>query len=209
MQQVNLFLATTRTRRNLLDARSAGIALLTIGAALLVMWGFALWQLHGMRSELALLREQRAAQEALTEAQNAQLDALSEEELEQLATRLTAENAAKAQALMVLRSESASTASFSARLAALAERHVDGVWLDHLTLGADRNAMSLSGGTLTPDLVPVYLQSLAGDPALSGGQIDNFVIDRPAEPDPRLAPHLRFRAATHEMPEPPDPAAES
>ncbi len=209
LQQVNLFQAAARPSRDLLNARSAGFGLLTIGAALLVMWGFALWQLHGMRAELTALHDRQAAQEALEEAQTAQLDSLSQEELEQLATRLTAEISAKSQALAMLKSESANAAAFSARMAALAQRHVAGVWLDHLTLGARRDTMSLSGGTLTPDLVPLYLQSLANDPALSGGQIDNFVIDRPTEPDPHLAPHLRFRAATRDLPEPPSSPEES
>lgn len=209
MQQVNLFQAAARPTRNLLDARSAGIGLATIGSALLAMWGFALWQLQGMRAELALLHDQLAAQEAMAEAQNAQLDALSQEELDALAMRLTAEISAKSQALSVLNAEGGNPAAFSSRLAALSARHVNGVWLDHLTLGSRRDTMSLSGGALSPDLVPAYLQSLAQDPALQGGAIDNFVIDRPADANPRLAPHLRFRAATGELPVPPEDPAES
>jgi hypothetical protein len=162
-----------------------------------------------MRAELALLHDQLAAQEALAEAQNAQLDALSQEELDALAMRLTAEVAAKSQALSLLNAETGNPAAFSARLAALSARHVNGVWLDHLTLGSRRDTMSLSGGALTPDLVPLYLQSLAQDPALQGGAIDNFVIDRPADANPRLAPHLRFRAATGALPVPPEDPAES
>ena len=44
-----------------------------------------------------------------------------------------------------------------------------------------------------------YLQSLAADPALSGGEIDNFVIDRPEPGSKRAATHLRFRAATRAL----------
>lgn len=201
-QQVNLYQPATRPGQKLLAARSAALGLLAISTALLALWGFGLWQLHGLRTAVAVVRDQRAAQEAMEAAQTAQLGSLSQEELDQLATELAAAVASKSQALTLLQTETASSAAFSARLAALAARHIDGLWLDHVTLGARRDTMSLSGGALTPDLVPLYLQSLASDPALSGGQIDNFVIDRPTEPDPHLAPHLRFRAATRDLPVP-------
>ena len=56
--------------------------------------------------------------------------------------------------------------------------------------GATVESVSLSGSTLSPDVVPRYLRSLAADPALKGGQIDEFVIEKsPGPPDvPRRTP---------------------
>ena len=62
--------------------------------------------------------------------------------------------------------------------------------------------MSLSGSALTPDLVPRYLQSLAGDPALRGGEIDSFVIDRSPPSSQRSVSQLHFHAATRALPAP-------
>src|SRR6185369_13529064 len=84
--------------------------------------------------------------------------------------------------------------SFAARLEGLARQHVEGVWLDHLTLGGTANALSLSGTTVNPTLVPEYLHNLAADPALRGAQIDEFVIEQPS-PKSVQASGLRFRAS--------------
>jgi hypothetical protein len=69
-------------------------------------------------------------------------------------------------------------AGFSTRLRAFGMRHIDGIWLDRLTLGSTVQAVSVSGSTLSPDVVPRYLRSLAADPALKGGQIDEFIIEK-------------------------------
>jgi len=210
IQQVNLYQPVWRAPV-LLTARSAGVAMLTIVVALLGMWGFAWWQLHGMRSEAEVARMQGEARRRLEAVRMADLDSLSPEELEQKITALDASVAVKTRAIQTLDTEAASSADFSERLAALSRRHVDGVWLEHLTLGSSRDSMSLTGAALAPDLVPRYLQSLADDPALSGGEIDNFVIDRPEPGVKHGAAHLRFRASTRALqpaaaPEAADPA---
>lgn len=206
MQQVNLHQPVWRAPA-MLTARSAGTAMLVIVAALLCMWGYAWWQLHGMRREAELARTQSEARRQLEAVRMADLDALAPEELEQRIAYLDAAVAVKLRAVQTLGAEAAGSAEFSERLAALSRRHLEGVWLEQLTLGARRDAMSLTGAALAPDLVPRYLQSLAADPALHGGEIDNFIIDRPGVDGARSAPHLRFRAGTRALqPSPPVPA---
>ena len=81
----------------------------------------------------------------------------------------------------------------------LGARHIDGIWLDRLTLGATVESVSVSGSTLSPEVVPRYLRSLAADPALKGGQIDEFVIEKAPS-------RLMFRAGHQGLviPEKPD-----
>lgn len=198
IQQVNLHQPVWRAPA-LLTARSAGIAMLAITVALMGMWGFAWWQLHGMRREAELARTQGEARRRLEAVRMAELEALSPEELEQRISALDASVAVKTRAIQTLEVEAAGNADFAERLAALSRRHLDGVWLEQLTLGSNRDAMSLTGAALTPDLVPRYLQSLAADPALSGGAIDNFIIDRPEPGAKRGTGYLRFRAATRAL----------
>jgi hypothetical protein len=198
IQQVNLYQPVWRAPA-ILTAKSASLSMLAITAALLCMWGFAWWQLHGMRREADLARTQGEARRRLEAVRMADLDALSPEELDRTIATLDAGVAVKARAIQMLEAEAAGAANFSERLAALSRRHLDGVWLEQLTLGSGRDAMSLTGAALAPDLVPRYLQSLAADPALSGGEIDNFVIDRPEPGSKHGAVHLRFRAATRAL----------
>jgi hypothetical protein len=76
-------------------------------------------------------------------------------------------------------------------------RHVDGIWLDRLTMGSAVQSIAVSGSTLSPESVPRYLRSLAVDPALRGGRIDDFVIEQPRLEDGKRVPgagRLSFRA---------------
>ena len=101
----------------------------------------------------------------------------------------------KTRALALLNSESTrQPAGFSTRLRAFGARHIDGIWLDRLTLGATVESVSVSGSTLSPEVVPRYLRSLAADPALKGGQIDEFVIEK--APSRRSRRWRSFQAAT-------------
>lgn len=197
-QQVNLHQPVWRAPA-VLTARSAAIALVAILTALLGMWGFGWWQLHGMRREAELARAQGEARRQLEAVRMADLEALTPEELEKRIASLDASVTVKQRAVQLLVAEAAKAADFSGRLAALSRRHLDGVWLEQLTLGASSDAMSLTGAALAPDLVPRYLQSLADDPALRGGEIDNFIIDRPSTEAKHSASHLRFRAATRAL----------
>jgi hypothetical protein len=202
MQQINLHQPVTRRAQGTLSAHGAAGALLAIALALVAMWGFASWQLHGMRSELLLAHTQLDAQVAMQAAQVARFEALSQEDLDRLIASLETEIAAKSRALLLVQSEKRKGASFSERLAALSRQHVEGVWLDRLTLGPGSDAMGLSGSALTPDLVPRYLKSLAADPALRGGVIDSFIIDRPADAKAQVPARLQFRAGTRALPAP-------
>jgi hypothetical protein len=142
-----------------------------------------------------VVRNQLAAQEAMSAAQGPELQALDDEQLNALIARLDAQIATKTRAMSLLASESsASGHGFSARLRAFGERHIDGIWLDHLTLGADVGSVSISGSTMAPDSVPRYLRSLAADPALKGGQIDEFIIEKPVKGKSAAAGRLTFKA---------------
>ena len=55
-------------------------------------------------------------------------------------------------------------------------------------------SVSISGSTVSPDFVPRYLRSLAQDPALKGGQIDDFIIEKPDAKKKAQGGRLSFRA---------------
>ena len=148
-----------------------------VGATLFGLWGFAWWQVDKMQDAVQVVRNQQAAQSAMSAAQGPQLDALTDEELTALLQQLGDSVDSKSRAMALLASESRN--GFSSRLRAFGTRHIDGIWLDRLMLGADVEAVSVSGSTMSPDFVPRYLRSLAQDPALKGGKIDEFVIEKP------------------------------
>ena len=179
MQEVNLYQPVSKGVRGVLSASSTRAILILVCATLSGLWGFAYWQVGRLETAAQLVRNQQRAQAALSAAQGPQLGGLSDEQLEALLTRLTDDVDSKTRALALLHSESTTQpAGFSTRLRAFGTRHIDGIWLDRLTLGSTVESVSLSGSTLSPDVVPRYLRSLAADPALKGGQIDEFIIEK-------------------------------
>lgn len=211
MQEINLYQPVSKGVRGALSASSSRATLLLIAVTLSAIWGIASWQVDHLRKAASAVRAQQQAQAAMTAAAGPQLDALSDEEIEALVAKLSASVETKSRAMALLAGESASHAAFSARLRAFGTRHIEGIWLEHLTFGAGAESISLSGSTLAPEFVPRYLKSLAADPALKGGQIDEFVIEKPV-PDKNSGKHasadgrLTFKAG-HRGLEPRDLAA--
>ncbi len=206
MQEVNLYQPVSKGVRGALSATSTATTFGIVALALAGLWGFAWWQVNTLRDAAEVVRNQQAAQAAMSAAQGPQLDGLSDEELQALVTRLNASIESKSRALSMLASET-SSAGFSARLRAFGTRHIDGIWLDRLTLGASVRSVSVSGSTLSPDSVPRYLRSLAQDPALKGGEIDDFIIEQPAGKKSG-AGRLTFRAGQRGLVVPSPAAAE-
>lgn len=205
MQEINLYQPVSKGVRGMLSARSTGIVFAVIGATLVALWGFAWWQLDKLRDAAQVVRNQQQAQAAMAAAQGPQLDALSDEQLEALIQQLAASVDGKSRAMDLLaRESSGGLYGFSSRLRAFGERHIEGIWLDRLMMGANVDAVSVSGTTLSPDSVPRYLRSLAQDPALKGGKIDEFVIEKPhrKDADGNLIPtggRLSFSAGKREL----------
>jgi hypothetical protein len=195
MQEINLYQPVSKGVRGMLSASSTGTVFAIVGATLLGLWGFGWWQLDKLNDAVQVVRNQQQAQAAMVAAQGPQLDALTDEELEALITQLANSVDSKSRALAILGDETSGRAKgFSARLRAFGTRHIDGIWLDRLTFGSNVASVSVSGSTNSPESVPLYLRSLAADPALKGGQIDDFIIEKPSHRKAPGAGRLTFKA---------------
>jgi hypothetical protein len=206
VQDINLYQPKSKGVRGALSASSTATTFGIVAATLLGLWGFAFWQVEQLRGAAEVVRNQQAAQAAMSAAQGPQLDGLSDEELQALVSELGTSVANKSRALQLLASETYGY-GFSGRLRAFGTRHIDGVWLDRLTFGPTVKSVSVSGSTLSPDSVPRYLRSLAQDPALKGGEIDDFVIEKPVDKK-AVGGRLSFRAGQRGLLVP-APSAES
>ena len=205
MQEINLYQPVSKGVRGMLSARSTSMVFGIVGVTLAGLWGFAWWQVDKMRDAAQVVRNQQAAQAAMAAAQGPQLDGLSDEELDQLIKTLDDAVYSKSCAVDTLADESRSgVPGFSTRLRAFGQRHIDGIWLDRLMLGPKVEYVSVSGSALSPDVVPRYLRSLAQDPALKGGKIDQFLIEKPKRKDEEGKPtafkgNLSFTAGHVEL----------
>jgi len=188
-QQINLYQPIFREERKALAASSVGVGLTLLIAGLTVVSIYAKRRVAELEITVQALREQTDQQQAQL-AQAAELTAKRAQpvDLEARIKQMGMTVGERERALQVLESGAAGqTAGFAARLEALARRHVAGIWLDGMKLSGTGPSMLLQGATVNPDLVPLYLSSLAADAVLAGTRFDEFVIQR-AEPSQQQSP---------------------
>lgn len=205
-QQINLYQPIFRAQRKLFSSRVVGAALAAVIATLTGIYAYGHWQVASLTEQVVALRkEQQANDTRMTSLGTLQSARTNTKPIEDKTAALSSELALRTRALHLLQGGAAGqTTGFAARLEALARGHVDGLWLDHVILASENSAMSLSGATLNPALVPRYLQGLSAQASLVGTRFDEFVIEgemnkaEPATAKPTTAPTgaLRFRAGS-------------
>ena len=200
-QQINLHQPIFRRERK---SFSATMVVTTLGVVAIALTGFAVYTARGverLQTEVAQLTEQQAKQqEQLLKVGELHSRHARRSDAEVRVKTLTTTLSERTQALHVLQSGAAGqTSGFAARMEALARRHVDGLWIDALAMSGTQSAMSISGGSVDADIVPVYLRSLSSESVLSGTRFDDFVIERP-ESEKSSARTVRFRAGSKSLP---------
>jgi hypothetical protein len=181
-QQINLYQPIFSREHKQLSAVTLVSVLGVVVVTLLGASFYANRRVGELAQQVEVMRERAAQQEQMV-AQMGELQASrgNSAEIEARVKQLTETVAARKRALDVLQAGAAGqTVGFAARLEALARRHVEGLWIDNLVLSGTNGSMTLQGATLDADTVPVYLQGLAHERALTGTRFDDFVIERPA-----------------------------
>jgi Tfp pilus assembly protein PilN len=196
-QQVNLHQPIFRRERKTLSAITVAMTLGVVAVALTMFSLYTARDVGRLQTEVAQLTEQQQKQQAqLAKVGETLSRQTSRADVEARVKALTATLSERTQALQVLQSGAAGqTSGFASRMEALARRHVYGLWIEGLAMSGTRSTMSISGGSVDADIVPVYLRSLSGEAVLSGTRFDDFVIERPDK-----GSRVRFRAGSKSLP---------
>ena len=187
-QQVNLFQAKFQRQLTVASALMLTKLLGLVLLALIAVYGYQRWQLAGLEQQLADLDAQHSLAEQKLSIASAQ------HPLPQKSKGLESEVATMAEQLeqrndLVVALQSGrygAPEGFSGYLEALARQHVEGTWLTRVYLGAGGSAVGISGGTLAPELVPVYLQRLASEKVFAGKTFGSLEMTRPVEQPGRV-----------------------
>ncbi len=181
MQHVNLYQGEFRPRRDPTDALHLALALLVVVVLLLLISGYQAWQAQRAQQRLSQARaQQQAAQTRTDELRTAlqqarQSDSGAQTEGEQLRR----EYAAKQRLLGFLDDGPlAADAGFSGHLQGLAERVVDGVWLERIQLAQGGRRIRLDGHARQPDQIPAFMASLGRAAAYSGRKFRTLRVER-------------------------------
>lgn len=188
-QQINLYNAAFRPKRELLTAQSLAIA--TLAAALLVGVA-ATWARFDARARATELAAAQAAQKSAQE----RLDAARRlAEMRKPSAVLQAELAEK-KALLAMRGEVLAVlqdgmgdkggVGFSEYLRGLGRQMVSGLWLTGFAVSAGGADMSLRGRALDKSLLPDYVRRLNAEKAFAGKSFAGLRMD--ARQDGAAAP---------------------
>lgn len=179
MQNLNLYQidapqsAGPRPRQMLL-----GLAVLA--CLLAVHGGWTAWHSHAGAQALAQA-EQRSRQveaELLARQANFQEPQLDARLSEQLSELESGNQRLKLLADHLLSLEARHRQGFAPLLAGLADQHIDGLWLTRIHLRDGGRQMRLEGLAQEQTLLPRYLASLSGSPALQGREFAELQVRR-------------------------------
>jgi hypothetical protein len=180
-QQINLYQPALGQTRQALSATTFAIGLVIVLTGLIAFTIHAQIGVNRLNAQVELLRAQSSQQQdVLTQLSETAPDNTKRNESQKRIAKLTADLKARQRAVEVLRDGGAGQAiGFAPRMEALARKHTEGVWLEHMQLSGVSGAMTLSGVAMNPSSVPQYLQTLSSEQALAGTLFDEFVIERP------------------------------
>src|ERR1044072_4013462 len=203
-QQINLHQPIFRRERKTLSAITVATTLGVVAVGLTAFSLYTARSVERLQSEVAELTAQQAKQqEQMAKVGELFSQQARRSDVEARVKALNVTLSERTQALQVLQSGAAGqTSGFASRLEALARRHVNGLWIDALAMSGTHSTMSITGGSVDADIVPVYSRSLSSETVLSGTRFADFVIERPEK-----GTHVRFRAGSKSLPVKQTPAS--
>lgn len=192
-QNINLYHPIFRKEAKRFSAHAMlqAAALVVVGA--MAVYAFNSYQLNDLRVQAREAdRAQAAAMKRLADvtqkfAGRAQADRTALE-IARLEQEIAAHTRLEAFAQMAV---FANTRGYADFFLAFARQSVSGVWLTQVRL-SHRDDMVLQGRSISPNLIPQYIQKLANEPVLAGLEFKTFEVTRPADKEGRG--HVDFRA---------------
>ncbi len=196
-QQVNLYQPVFRKQKRKFSAlamlQATGIAVLGIG----LLYGYTLWQVRGLRVEVANTDKQVASlTKRLDETTRQFGERLQSKELQDQIQRLQRQLVEKQQLQKVLRSAQFNTQGFSDYFIAFARQHIPGIWITSLDITGAADQLTLVGRSTNPELVPRYLQKLSAEKRLSGIEFESFQMSRGVDTKGAVGSYVEFIAKT-------------
>lgn len=179
-QQINLFSQVFLRKRKIRYSATTMLWILgLIVAGAVLVYGYLFYQTNALTAQAAETEKKLAGEQArLTKL-------TSEYAPQQASTQLQAE-IRKAEAQLKARREMVetlkhggafgSTEGYSEYMRAFARQSVSGLWLTGFEITGAGSEMAIVGRTVSPELVPVYVQRLSREPVMKGRQFASLKI---------------------------------
>jgi Tfp pilus assembly protein PilN len=182
-QQINLINVNPRKREGSFSVRNMLQALGGILLCIMLVYVYVAYRSSEMAGQVEAIKNKQ-----LTEQQR--LAGLTAEYLKQRAgltldqelNKVTAEATAQREIINALKSGViGNTMGYSKYMQAFARQVVNGLWLTGFSVEADGVQMSISGGALSPELVPGYILRLNNENIMRGKTFASLQMQLPKE----------------------------
>lgn len=188
-QQINLHQPIFRKQRALFSAQIVLRVCLIWIAGLALIYALSAWRTNMLQStQTSLVQERDSAAIRLQELLTKQTAPGQSAELEAQIKRLKSEQAQNQGVIQVLaRGDLGVTTGFATQLKTLAERRTHGVWLTGIHLRQGGQSVRLQGSAVHEDLLPEYLERLAGRSGQArfvGGRFSQVILQRSGDDEP-------------------------
>jgi len=180
-QQINLFNPVFLKQRKYFSllAMLQALGLIVLGS--LFLYGYALYQVRQLEQQSATTNKRHSAEQARFERSAAEFSPQQAMQTLQAEIRQLEQNLAE-QARMVDTLKSGSignTTGYSQYMSAFSRQVVQGLWLTGFKMTGDAAQISLSGGVLDPELLPVYIQRLGKEQVMRGKTFSTLQMQQP------------------------------
>jgi len=179
-QQINLFNPIFMKQRKYFSLLTMVQALGMIIAGSLIFYGYAVYQVGQLRKQVEQNSQRYNAEQArlagfMTEFSPQHSIQLLQNEVQGLDKQVAVQN----QIIETLKSGAlGNTTGYSEYMRAFSRQVVQGLWLTGFKVTGDAAQISLSGGVVDPQLLPLYIQHLGREKIMKGKTFSNLKMQQ-------------------------------
>jgi hypothetical protein len=180
-QQINLFNPVFLKQRKYFSllAMLQALGLIVLGS--LFIFGYALYQVRQLEKQSAASSKRYSAEQARFEQSVAEFSPQQAmQSLQAEIRQLEKDLAEQTRMVDTLKSGSiGNTTGYSQYMSAFSRQVVPGLWLTGFKVTGDAAQISLSGGVVDPELLPVYIQRLGKEKVMRGKTFSTLQMQQP------------------------------
>jgi len=179
-QQINLFNPVFMKQRKYFSLLTMVQALGMIIAGSLIFYGYAVYQVGQLRKQVEQNSQRYNAEQTrlagfMTEFSPQHSIQLLQNEVQDLDKQVAVQN----QIIETLKSGAlGNTTGYSEYMRAFSRQVVQGLWLTGFKVTGDAAQISLSGGVVDPQLLPLYIQHLGREKIMKGKTFSNLKMQQ-------------------------------
>jgi hypothetical protein len=179
-QQINLFNPVFLKQRKYFSLLTIMQALGLIVLGSLLFYGYALYQVEHLKQQSEESTRRFNAEQARLARYTAEFSPQqANQSLQAEVQRLEKDLAEQTRMVDILKSGSVgNTTGYSQYMRAFARQVVQGLWLTGFKVTGDAAQISLSGGVLDPESLPIYIQRLGREQAIQGKSFSTLLMQQ-------------------------------